>query len=298
MNMHLFDFRWNNISEMEFQASLQEKFGRKPFSLNQDLSIEVTKKRVCAGSSRDNIWKPCPNKIENKKKCESCRAREGTFIFTSFDGFNTDIFTANDLAKIQGEHLVYLALFDKQLQKIGVCKAERKELRQVEQGSHFTLFIAKTSDGILARQIETLFRKSGVADKIMPSKKSGILVPEINKTEGKEILINILEEHKHCIQDRPQLKNLLLDKPIFKNWSEIYGLPFVKESSKSIHFIKLDIGESVSGKVRAIKGPFIILETEDELIAFSAKDLIGYELDFSPRETGIKLNNALQGSLF
>ncbi len=298
MDVHMFDFRWNNEKSSEFQASYQKKYGRKKIELNQKLSFEIKSGRTCAGSSRDNIWKPCDQLVEKKKKCDVCRSREGSFIFTSFDGFNTDIYTADDLAKISGPHLVYLALFDQQVQKVGVCKSGRKSLRQIEQGSQFTLFIAETPDGILARQIETLFRKGGLADKVLPSKKSKILVPEIQADEGKKIMENILEKNKDCLEALPDLKKYLLEKPEFFDWSEIYGLPVIQNSSKTLHYVKLEEGEAVSGIIRAIKGAFIILETKDEFVAISGKDLVGLHVDFAPLPDGLKMNSALQSALF
>ena len=186
MQVLLYDFRWNSDTQVEFQASSGERFGRKQLALGDELSVQVCDTTKCAGSMRDNTWQPCPQNVVGRKKCETCRNREGNFIFTSFDGFNTDMFTPDDLARLQGEHLVYLALFDTGVTKVGVCKKERHTLRQVEQGSHHTLYIAETPDGVLARQIETCFRQTGIADKVQAVPKRILFCQTLCPSKGKK----------------------------------------------------------------------------------------------------------------
>ncbi|MCF7812090.1 DUF2797 domain-containing protein [Candidatus Gracilibacteria bacterium] len=171
MKVHLYDFRWQDESTTEFQASADGKFGRKKLHLEDDVSLSVQSSVFCAGSRTDDTWSPCPQKATGKAKCDMCKARERNFVFTAFDGFDRSNVTDLDLEQISGSHVVYLALFDESKIKIGVARLSRKILRQLEQGSHATLFIAETPDGIAARQIETLMRKDGIADKIMASQK-------------------------------------------------------------------------------------------------------------------------------
>lgn len=298
MKVHVYDFRWNNENEFEFQASLGNQFGKKVLHLGDKLSIEVCSTTNCAGSMYEEVWKPCPQQNTGKKKCDLCRNREKNFIFTSFNGFNAENYSPEDLNKIAGPHLVYLALFSKELIKIGVCKAERKILRQVEQGSAQTLFIAQAADGVAARQIETLFRNKGLADKINASTKKNFIIPEIDKTEGKQLLEKIFEEYKETCKEFPLLTKFLSTPNEFIDWNNTYGIPAIKESPKSFHSLKLNHEESVSGKIVATKGPFIILETPDELVSICAKDLIGKIIEFEEKPAGLSLNTAFQNSLF
>jgi len=298
MQVLLYDFRWNSDSQVEFQASSGNRFGRKTLGLNDSLSVKVCGKTKCAGSMRDNVWQACPQNVVGRKKCETCRNREGNFIYTSFDGFNTDMFTPDDLARLEGDHLVYLALFDKGVTKVGVCKKERHTLRQVEQGSHHTLYIAQTPDGVLARQIETCFRQAGLADKIQASTKKNFILPEITAEEGETELRGLLTSHKDALKNHPELQKFLLPEPEFKDWTETFGLNRVNESAKALHTVKLETEESVSGQIVALKGPFVMLETEDEIVTICAKDLQGLTLDFTPTEKGLVLNSALQNALF
>ena len=177
MKVLLYDFRWIDENSCEFQAGVNEKFGRKNIWIGDEISIEVCSDVRCAGSVENGQYRSCPKASIGRPKCEYCRVREGNFVVTAFDGFNHEHITDGDLARISGPHVVYLALFGHDLVKIGVARIERKILRQIEQGAHFTLFIAKTPDGIAARQIETLFRSDGIADKSKADQKKDCLCP-------------------------------------------------------------------------------------------------------------------------
>jgi len=295
MKVHVYDFRWSDEQSVRFEASDGTRFGNKPLRIGDNLSISVQDQVACAGSNRDGVWKPCPEQAAGRAKCDTCRNREGSFVYTSFNGFNTDIFTPEDLQKIDGEHWVYIALFDENIQKIGVSKNARKTMRQLEQGSVASLFIAKTPNGVAARQIETLFRKSGMLDKIQSQAKKDAWQLEISEQQAESIMQQKLETHKNCLQEHPHLKDFLLDPAEFKAWSPDYGLPI---TGSDIHEIKLDINESVSGKIVAIKGAYVLLNTGSELASICARDLRGLWVDFEPIPAGLNLNQALQGALF
>jgi len=306
MKVLLYEYRWcdenpeiNTSIQTKFQASSGSRYGEKKISVGEPISIEICSEVRCAGSRRDNEWRPCPNNVMGRKKCESCRAREGQFVFTSFDGFNTENLTADDLARIDGSHFVYLALFEKSLVKVGVSKAERQELRQIEQGSHATLFIAQTPNGILARQIETTIRKSGLADKIQSGQKKNFLLPEISLSESEVVLREVLEKHILALDSFPDLKPHLLEAPLFQGWDAFYQIEGVRDrSDKSLINLKLALSESVSGTLVARKGSFVVIETPEEFISINAKDLVGKEIEFDHKSPGIVLNQAIQNSLF
>lgn len=298
MSVHLYEFRWITESEMQFQGSRESRFGRKTIKVGDPISLKLSGEVWCAGSSREGEWRACQDRVKGKRKCESCRAREGSFVYTAFDGFNTAMLNAEDLQKISGEHWVYLALFNKNVVKIGVSKAERKTMRQIEQGTHFTQFIAKTPDGTQARQIETLIRQQGLADKVPASQKKEFICPEITEAEGRMVLSELLTRHKSALEAFPQLKNFLLSEPEFVSWSKTYGLSHIEENEKKFHTVQLNKDESISGTIIAAKGPFLVIETPEELVSICAKDLLGRDIDFTPTPPGLKLESALQNSLF
>lgn len=299
VRVRVYDYRWNDDTvTTKFQASAVDRFGEKNLQLGDLVSLEITGETYCAGSMRDGVWQKCLHQVAGRKKCEACRSREGNFVFTSFDGFNTDFIEPQDLARIQGEHVVYLALFQSNLIKVGVSKLDRKTLRQIEQGSEATLYIAQTPDGVLARQIETTIRNSGLQDKIAASQKKEHLCPEITATQAEDRLREVFAAHKSALEHFPHLQVFLLDMPEFCQWQHHYQTDFVRQSSKIFHVVSLEPGEILSGYLRARKGSFLMLETEDEIVGINAKDLQGKEVEFETKPVGLKLNKAMQGALF
>ena len=300
MKVLVYEYRWCDDDPMKskFQASSGSRFGEKILSIGDQLSLEICSEVRCGGSMRDGEWKMCPDQVRGRKKCEACRAREGQFVFTSFDGFNTDNLTKEDLDRIDGEHFVYLALFERDLVKVGVCKKERKVLRQIEQGSHATLFVAQTDNGILARQIETTIRNAGLADKIQSGQKKDSLVPELSSEDCESILREKFKQYSPALDHIAQLKAFVLESAEFCMWEDFYHLEEIGQSEKPFHSVKLDMGEWVSGKIISRKGPFIVLETPEELVSVCIKDLLGREIEFDLKPAGLQLNQAVQNSLF
>ncbi len=298
MKVFLYDFRWTNEQDCELQGSVDGRFGRKALSIGEDISLEVCSTPRCAGFTENGVWKPCPKHSMGKAKCEYCRAIEGNFIFTAFDGFNQAQLQPGDLEKISGEHVVYLALFDTDVIKIGVSNLVRKSLRQIEQGSHQTLYIAQTPDGVVARQIETLIRRSGLADKVMGRQKKSLLLPEISEEEGEKTLRSLFADHISALGSAPHLKKFLLETPEFRNWVDLYGTGRLGDIARPLHPIGLGENEWVSGKIMAIKGSFVIIDTQEELVSLNLKSLAGRDCDLLPKSPGLQLNTALQNSLF
>jgi len=296
MQVQVYDYRWRQVEDefyCEFEANAGGKFGAKRIKRGDTLSLEVKSESRCAGFMENGKWGKCKKNSDGKPKCDYCRSIEGNFVYTAFDGFDQSSLSAGDLEKISGEHWVYLALFAENMVKIGVSKKPRKLLRQVEQGSFATLFVAQTPDGVAARQIETLLRKSGLQDKIKSSQKKEFLCPEV--TDPETVLKNILKNHKTALSEYSHLEAFLLENPEFYNWQEQYGLA---NCQSNFHDVKLDTDEWVSGEVVALKGPFIVLKTPEELVSICAKDFRGREVEFEPKPAGMQLKAAFQGALF
>ncbi|MBT3349398.1 DUF2797 domain-containing protein [bacterium] len=309
MKVLVYDFRWKNENACAIEGAgtsgnFENKFGRKPLAIGEKISLEICSPVRCAGSVENGIWKPCPKNSTGKPKCDYCRAIEGNFVFTAFDGFNESSLAPGDLEKISGTHVVYFALFEKNLVKIGVSKLERKIMRQLEQGSHATLFVAETPDGIAARQIESLVRKSGFADKIKSSEKQNFLRPEISADAAETELRQIFAEKKSALAESPHFENFLLPEPEFFCWENFYH---TREISAAPHVVKLAENDWISGEIVAWKGSFVVIRTNfetgknppaAEFVAIDAKNLRGHEIEFDEKPAGLKMEAALQNSLF
>lgn len=299
MEVEFFDIRWHDTHSVELQVHNKEKFGRKQYKKGDTISFEINRDSVeCVGSMVDGVWQPCLYHTTGYARCKPCKAREGSFVYTMFDGFNTDMFNEDDLIKIAGPHVVYLALFDQDVFKVGVSGAGRKELRQVEQGSFATLYIAETENGTQARQIETLIGKSGIKDKIKSSQKKDSIVPHINPEEAQKSLEEIASPLKELFEEYPKLKNFMLDPFEYKSWEEVYGIDILKAEEQRLHPVSLSEGDAISGTIRALRGPFVVIDTGEELISLCMKDYVGKKLSFATRAPGLYTKQAFQNSLF
>ncbi len=294
MKVHFFDWRWQDPATAMIQAVHNGKIGKKSVKIGDLLSFKVDSGPTCAGGVVAGQYSPCASAYtESKAKCQLCRSREGSFVYTVFDGFNTDNIGQEDLQKIKGEHWVYLALFNETTLKIGVSKESRKVMRQIEQGSHATAYIARTPDGITARQIETLVRKSGIQDKIQASQKKNELLPTITDEVVKKTLQATMNTAKAALADHQSLLDFFLPLPEICFWQKNYQIP-----AGSLHYLPMALQDSVSGVVKGMKGSFLVLDVAGEIVSVDMKKLRGKVIDFSPRVPGITTEAARQGALF
>lgn len=271
-----------------------------PLHFGLNCSIEILENIACTGYEKNGEWHPCvAGGVTGVKKCEDCKTAEGMSAAQYCDGFNTEMFGADELESLNRPHYLYFALFDKNLIKVGVSSSGRGFLRQIEQGTHFAYIIAEGMWGVPARQMETMIRKTGMLDKIQSSQKTSLVFPEITEEEGRAVLEKTLAEKIPAIlAERPDFEQFLKKPPEFKSFSEFYKLQTAKSIQKPLTDTTLEAGESVSGTLVAAKGPFLVLETDAEKVLIDAKKLKGYAVDFSPKNIGLRKNDAFQSALF
>jgi len=300
MKVHLYDFRWNDETTVEFQASAQEMFGKKTYKKDDKISLEILSEISCAGHKTNDTWKPCPEKAQRKSKCEVCKTIEqkDNFIFTMFDGFNENTITREEKEKLNEPHIIYLALFSEEMIKVGVSKKTRQILRQIEQGSYCTLYIGETPDGITARKIETIIKKKGYADKFLSSQKEDQIFLNIEDEQINQILTQEFQKIKEMFQEYKSLQKFLKETPEFKTWKDIYNTEEIKKNPHPVQFVSLETGDILSGKIKGIKGSIIIIETPNEQIAINAKQLCGRQINFEEKPESFQPKTAFQKALF
>ena len=294
MQVQFYDFRWKEADRWVLQAIAQGKIGRREIAYGDPLSIRVVSEPRCRGVITNQQWLACSTASVGSGQCPTCRRLQKDSIFTIFDGFSAENYTPQELDKLRVPHLVYLAWFAPQVIKVGVSQAARKSLRQWEQGSAGTLFIANCPDGIMARQIETLTNQQGLRDKIRLSQKKDWLTQTPAADEIESDLREIAKNIPNYVSHFPALVECCAAQPEFHYWLQDYHLP-TKFSAENL---SLGVEESVSGKVAFVRGSFIGLEVEQELIILNAKDWTGRELDFQNIPEGLTLKSSRQSSLF
>ncbi len=305
--MHIFDFRWDEKKSLPYFEIITPTGLEKKF-LEMDGEISLTLDSAtpnCTGAKVKGEYKPCAHKNSGQKKCEICKKAEDYFPCQFCNGFNCSRFREEKIANCDADHMVYLALFDKDLVKVGVSGLKRGKARQYEQGSHFTRVLAKEMSGVMARRIETTLIRAGFPDKVPATKKKNILFPEISLEEGKKILAEKFDfASDQIISLMPEMKKYLIDasqEEIFWDMREFYS-KFSEEITQKfrlpVHVLSLEEGESVGGELVMVKGSFLVIHTGTELCVVLAKDFVGRDLSFAPCEKGITKHGGFQGGLF
>lgn len=310
--MHIFDFRWDQDSQKPyFEIIKQNALEKKFLDFNTEISISITRATPhCTGVLVNKEYQPCAHKNFGQKKCEFCKKAEDYFPCQLCNGFNCDRLCSGFKNCICGtEHMLYLALFDKNLVKVGVSGTKRGKTRQFEQGSHFTRLFAKGMSGKMARRMESSIAKLGFPDKVPAAKKKNILFPEISIEEGQKILEEKFELAKdQIISLMPEMKKYIIEKSEISEYTEIFWdmRDFYKNISEEVqkkfplpvHILSLEEGESVSGDLVMVKGPFLVIHTGTELAVLLSKDLVGRDISFEKCEKGITKNGGFQGGFF
>ncbi len=296
---HVLEFRWKDEHCPEFHIRESDSIESLPVLFGKNLSLEIISGPDCIGYYKNGERHACPHGTKGTKRCADCKQKEGLMVEQFCDGYNLELFSPEDLERINVPHYVYLAFFGTSVYKVGVSSTSRGYLRQIEQGSHYALVIAKGIGGILARQIEKFLTKCGIPDKIHISQKKFFLSPAITEVQAQKILENAFQKYlPSLVFDLPEAKEFILDPPILEKFDQIYHLQNGLNSPKPLHELKLLEGESVSGTVLSVKGASLLLETDTEKILLNTKDLQGYQVNFDKRSPGLHIEEALQGTLF
>lgn len=297
----IYEYRWKDEKNQYFRSvDYNNNLMEAPIQIGQNISIELTGDVVCTGYEKNFEWKPCiSGGVPGVKKCEECKRQEGMPIAQYCDGFNTDMFSGEEVESLSTDHYVYFALFDENLIKVGVSSSSRGFMRQVEQGSHFSLIIADGLWGVPARQMETIIRRTGMIDKIQSSQKKNLIFPKLTEEQGKSVLMKLFEEKIPAVlAEKPDFEQFIKKEPEFKSFSDVYHLSEGEAIQKPLEDTPLVVGESVSGKIISAKGPFIVIETDAEKYLLEAKKLKGYEVNFSEKSAGLNKLEGFQGALF
>ncbi len=299
MQGRIYEFRWKDEYSPYFRMYSEGRMIEQPIAFGAQLSMEVIDGTVCMGYEKNGEWNPCPTIEKGVRKCEACKRQEGMPIAQYCDGFNTSMFSGEELETLNAPHYVYFAMFDAGLVKVGVSGSARGYLRQIEQGSHFSLIVADGLWGVPARQMETTIRRAGVVDKIQGSQKKDLVFPHVTPEEGKEELLKLAGQHLPAVLAiYPQFEQHLKNPPEFLEFASYFRLQDAERIQKPLHNPTLEVGEYVSGKVVSVKGPFIVIETDSEKVLLEAKRLKGMKIDFSPKPAGLKKEEAFQSALF
>ncbi len=295
----IIQFAWEDEKSQRFDIFTDGKPEQRRVVIGEPFSIELLEGPHCAGYERGGIFYPCPHKAKGIRKCEDCKQKEGLSIAQFCDGYNLDLFSPQDIDRLNAPHYLYFAFFDANTYKVGVSLVSRGYLRQVEQGSHFAAVLAEGMGGVLARQVETFFRRCGIIDKFTSHQKKEILFPDFSVDDVRKKVDELMEKYlESLLFEKPEIKRYLKSPFEIIDFSSFYNLEEGRSCPKQLHSLILQKGEAVSGKLLSVKGQNILIETDREKILLNAKDLAGWNADLTERSPGVTTKDAFQSALF
>ena len=308
MKGHIFEFRWRAVGSSfapyfrvaDAAGQLQEI----PLEIGGPIGIRIEQDNRCAGAEIDDSWRACPHgQPAGTRRCDACKQDIGFIPAQHCDGFNTGSFNAEELESLNVPHYVYLALLARGLIKVGVSAESRGFLRQIEQGSQACLVVSRGMWGVPARQLETLIKRNGLADKVFGAQKRGRFFPDITPEEAEAALQETAQTAvAPAAATREAFQKSLVSPPEFYDFSAEYHLEAGKALALPLVESQLEVGEELGGTLVSAKGGMLLISTGEERVLLDAKLLCGrggvVAADAAQVPVGLRKQGSVQGGLF
>lgn len=270
-----------------------------------EIDAERIDKKVCIGSinpfTRQYI--SCNKLIdEGDIQCNECKYMYDFYKCVKCHG--TECYAKNEdvLKYCNSQHYVYLAYFNNDKIKVGTASKAKRYERLLEQGALFSVLIAKTSTGKIAREIEKEIIDHGVNESVTINYKMKNLA---SSTVKKSIILKkLLDEYKHVLEILPNIYKNYLITPEFVTYDNIQKRiedTMLEKSAQLDLFdtqtltvkkytIKKDLTK-IRGKYLFVVGNILALENNDEIELLDIRKMKGWLYDFKNTFTPEKIKN-------
>lgn len=187
----------------------------------QELFVERINQKICIGTmnpyTREYI--SCDNIVENSSsQCNHCKYMFDFYKCVRCHGEDCYVKNEEVLKYCNTPHYVYLAYFPNEKIKIGTASEMKKYNRLLEQGAIFSIFIAKTPSGKIARQIEKNIIDNGISGAVTTTYKMKNMI-----FDNEEILIKkkLVEKYRDILKLFFGNNKKYLIEPEFSSFHEI-----------------------------------------------------------------------------
>lgn len=162
------------------------------------------------------------------------------------------------------DHYVYLACYSNELFKVGVTKVERLERRIIEQGAWAAIAVA-AAGGQEVRRLETAVSRAGWPDRVnMLSLLGDASLPA---AQAEELL---RQEARRIVQRLP-------DEPFVHDGRMVYVVEAYPALEARPRLLDPNT-DPLAGTVVGIRGGYLLLQVDEQLLTISLRALIGREL--------------------
>lgn len=220
MKKFFIELCWNQFIPYIHLKDLKTK-NDEFFDIPCKFDVEKINQKICSGAlnpyTREYIG--CDNLIEeNEIQCNKCKYLFDFYKCIRCHGEECYVKNKDVLKYCNTTHYVYLACFPNGKIKVGTVSEIKKYNRLLEQGALYSIFIAKTPSGKIARQIEKNIIDGGVPGAVTTSYKMKNI---IFKDDPLTIKKQLLNKYKEILKNISSDNNQYLIEPEFNAFNEI-----------------------------------------------------------------------------
>lgn len=292
MKVQFKGIKWINNTPLFLLYDIENK---KNFYEKIKRNIYLTKydKKYCVGYydllKHDYFGCDLIHDVEkSKSQCSLCKNVTGFNMCLGCTGHNCLSNNKNAKEFCNQEHIVYIAMFGNDRLKVGTAASYRKYERIQDQGAIASMFIAKTSNGKIARLIEHTISKMGYTLLVNSSYKIKNLLINKDTVEIKKIFLN---EYKNISDNLSvELKKYLIKPEInyMKKINEINRvclkdlncqINLFGEETNDFNYEIISNPDKIEGEILNVIGQILIIRNKDNIFAIDTKKLVGYMID-------------------
>lgn len=212
---------WNEDYKPYFHLKNYESGLDEFIDVPQGLLIERINQKICVGTinpyTREYV--SCNNTVEDSSsQCNHCKYMFDFYKCIRCHGEDCYVKNEDVLKYCNTPHYVYLAYFPNGKIKVGTASEIKKYNRLLEQGTIFSIFIAKTPTGKIARQIEKNIIDNGITGAVTTTYKMKNMVFASEETLIRKELI---EKYKDILKLFSGDNKKYLIEPEFNSFNEI-----------------------------------------------------------------------------
>lgn len=234
-------------------------------------------------------------------QCKECQEKSGFDLCLGCNGSTCQTNSGKAREFCHEGHHVYFAYFANDKLKVGTAASYRRYERILEQGALYSIFLAQTPNGRMARQIESQISKLGIASRVNSSYKMNNFIIDREQEEIDRMLMQKYESILRSIDER--CKKYFI-KPEYNNFTNISNKvrQNLLEESRQLNLFggkdapvhkeyeRISKPEYISGEIQATVGSLILLKSGLRYSVVNMKSLEGWLVDFKKREIGEKDN--------
>lgn len=246
----------------------------------QNLDLKNLHERYCVGTVNLTTMKylNCNKRVdENNCQCNHCKFLYEFYKCVRCHGENCKVNNVVSKDYCDSPHLVYIAYFPNNKLKVGTASVKRKDLRLLEQGAVYGMYIAETPNGKIARQIENEIMKNGVTGMVSVAYK----VKNIRYNEDESQIKSLLYKKYY------ELLNLMsYEYKKYMITPEFKSFPSILEQQAKCHILDQNTSmiereiEQIDGKFLFAIGKIIAIRTGNAISLIDTRRMDGFVYEF------------------